>query len=266
MKEKARNPQKAKGSESTSWGFRALDKYTKGLQPGQLALFTAYPGIGKTAFALNVAERLALEQNIPIGMVSLEMTYQQLRVRLACSYAKIDLLQLYLGKGSEKAEDKFSSHLSTISKAPFHIFATPRITLGELEVEARRLQNRFRIQLLMIDSLNLISMNPPTLVQPSSKKMKDLASELVEIVVGIKSLAKDLKLPVLLLNQIPVFKAIEKQADIVCLLAPNDAYEEQKGKAMETITAEVAITKNRNGSTGKVKLKFLPKYTRFEDF
>jgi len=274
MKKKTQNRQKQKAAPGLSWGFRSLDRHTAGLLPSQMTVFAAHPGVGKTAFALNVAEKLALEQNIPVGMVSLEMTRKQLLVRMACSHARIDLLQLYLGKGSEKAREKFTNALGVIEKAPLHIFETPRISLPDLQTEARRLKSRFQIRLLIIDFLQLMSAEglPPC---------KDRPEELMRIAQGIQLLAGELQLPVLLLQRLDhpeekvtcaqktihsrEAKAIEKEADVICRLTPNDAYEEQQRKAMEPITAEVMIVKNRNGPVGRAKLKFLPKNTRFED-
>jgi replicative DNA helicase len=268
MKKKTQKPIRKKSAPGLSWGFPSLDRQTCGLQPGQLLVFSAYPGVGKTTFALNVVEHLALQERAQVGMISLEMTTKQLLVRLACSHAQIDLLQLYLGKGSEKNQEKFSLALAEIAKAPFQIFATPRINLPDLQTEARRLQERCKIKLLIIDCLHLISADglPPN---------KDPDREKAKVLQGIKSMAGELKIPVLLLNLLTTpenekkkkakdSKILEKVADVVCELAPHDAYEEQKGKAMETITAQVALVKNKNGSKGNVRLKFLPKITRFE--
>lgn len=161
MSSKPASARKATQVDVVPWGLAALDRLTKGLNSGQLALFGAHPGVGRSALALRMVEALALERKIPVALVSLEMTTQQVLVRLACSHARIDLLQLYLGKGSGKTQEKFTQTLTELSRAPFQVFATPRMTVAELNLEAHRILVRTHNRLLIVDGLHLLAPENP---------------------------------------------------------------------------------------------------------
>lgn len=270
----AKVAKKSKSSKepAVSLGLKKLDKALKGLKPGQVMVFGAYPGVGKTAFGLKVVENLALESKMSVGFFSLELTKQQALVRLACSSAKVDLMQLYLGKGPESAQEKFTKALSEIARAPLEIFATPRIDLLDLEKELTRLKQRNHAKLCVIDHLRLVV---PTMM-PSKKK----EDPILKVITAVKSLAKKLQLPILVLDLLPdiaetdkaakkraslIEKTISKSADVVCSLKPHEVFEEQRGRMLPDLAAEVNLLKNANGAKGKLKLQFLPKYSRFED-
>jgi len=264
-----------RGSAPLSWGFRSLDRRMKGLFPGQLTLLASWPGIGRCALALGVAEELVFGHKVPVAMLSLDVTYQQLLVRMACIHAKIDFLRLYL-KGQEAAQEKFAKALGQVKTSYLRIMATPRIALGELQMEARRLRSRHDIRLFIIDHLQLVS---PDVLQAGLGRQE----QLIGIAAGIRKLAQELDVAVLLLSQLgeaadagdgamPKFstvretKAFEKMADVVCHLAPNEAYEEQpKVRLTDSVSAGISIVKNGKGATGDVRLRFLPRYARFED-
>lgn len=253
------------------WGISGLDRATKGLHAGQLTLVeVSHPGVGRTAMALSVVDALAMDLAVPLLFVSLEMITQQVLVRLACLHSQIDPLQLYLGKGSEAAQEKLKKTLAEISQAPFQIFATPRMPLLELQTEARRSRERRGIRLIIVDGFQ-------AMVPDDLSKAGGPAKWRPAIAKGIRQLAKELDVPALVLHQVtdqawaskssPVakeLKVVEKEADTVCRLAPHEAYEEQKGRAMAAeVKGEIEVVKNENGRTGGVKVRFLPRFARF---
>jgi replicative DNA helicase len=257
-----------------SWGFRDLNKLTFGLRPGEMIVIAARPGIGKTSLALNVAEKLVLEEKIPVGFFSLEMTAEQLALRMACSKARINMWQLYHGGTSEKSLQEFVRAAGMIGNSPLHILDTPQISISQLRASARRLKSRHQIQLVVIDYLQLM-------VGSGLGRNDNREREVASISGGLKALAKDLEVPVIVLSQLnrqmekedgkPKLSnlresgAIEQDADVVCLLARKDAYDEESGIPKDAIQADLIIAKNRNGPVGEIKLTFFPEYTRFED-
>lgn len=257
-----------------SWGFRDLNKLTFGLRPAEMVVIAARPGIGKTSLALNVAEKLVLDENIPVAIFSLEMTAEQLALRMACSKAKVNMWHLYHGGTSDKSLQEFVRAAGMIGNSPLHILDTPQISISQLRASARRLKTRQGIQLIIIDYLQLM-------VGSGLGRNDNREREVASISGGLKALAKDLDIPVIVLSQLnrqmdkddskPRISnlresgAIEQDADIVCLLARKDAYDEETGSPEKAIQADVIIAKNRNGPVGEIKLTFLADYTRFED-
>ncbi len=258
-----------------SWGFRDLNKLTFGLRPAEMIVIAARPGIGKTSLALNIAERLVLEEKIPAGVFSLEMTSDQLALRMACSKAQVNMWNLYHGGVSEKSLQEFVRAAGMIGNSPLYIVDTPQISIAQLRASARRLKTRFGIQVLIVDYLQLMIGN-------SMGRNDNREREVAMISGGIKALAKDLNIPIIVLSQLnrqveredgrPRLSnlresgAIEQDADIVCLLTRKDAYDEDSGVSKKSIEADIIIAKNRNGPVGEIKLTFFPEYTRFEDF
>ncbi len=256
-----------------SWGFRDLDKQTFGLRPAEMIVVAARPGIGKTSLALNVAEKLVLDQRIPVAIFSLEMTAEQLALRMACSRARINQWHLYHGGISEKNIHEFSRAAGTIGNSPLYIMDSSQINISQLRAASRRLHKKHGIQLLIIDYLQL--MGGGLLGRNDSRER-----EVAMISGGIKALAKELNIPIIVLSQLnrqmerderkPKLSdlresgSIEQDADIVCLLAREGAYDEG-GKPQPSVGADVIIAKNRNGPVGEIKLTFLADYTRFED-
>ncbi len=257
-----------------SWGFRDLNKLTFGLRPGEMIVLAARPGIGKTSLALNVAERLILDEKIPVGVFSLEMTADQLALRMACSKAKVNMWGLYQGGMSERHLQEFVRAAGMIGNSPLYILDTPQISIAQLRASARRLKARHGVQLLIIDYLQLMTAG-------GMGRNDSREREVAVISGGIKGLAMDLEVPVIVLSQLnrqmerderkPKLSdlresgSIEQDADIVCLMARKDAYDEETGRPENAIEAEVIIAKNRNGPVGELKLTFFPEYTRFED-
>ncbi|MBI4026969.1 MAG: replicative DNA helicase [Verrucomicrobia bacterium] len=259
-----------------SWGFRDLDRLTFGLREAEMVVVAARPGIGKTSLALNVAEKLVLDKKIPVGIFSLEMTADQLALRMACSRSRVNMWHLYHGGISEKSLQEFGRAARLIGDSQLYIMDTPQISIAQLRAASRRLKNRFHIEILIVDYLQLM-------VATGLGRNDSREREVSMISGGLKALAKELKIPVIVLSQLnrqveqrddgkPRLSnlresgAIEQDADIVCLLARKDAYDEEGGAPKEAIEADVIIAKNRNGPVGEIKLTFFPEYTRFEDF
>lgn len=271
MKEIQENRGKLPG---LNWGFRDLNKYTFGLRPGEMIVIAARPGIGKTSLALNVAEKLVLDERIPVGVFSLEMTAEQLALRMACSKARINMWNLYQGGVSEKTLQEFVRAAGMIGNAPLHILDQSQVTIGQVRASARRLKTRYGVQLIIIDYLQL--MTASGLGRNDSRER-----EVAAISGGIKALAKELEVPVIVLCQLnrqaekdarkPKLSdlresgAIEQDADIVCLLARADAYDDSSGSPKDAVEANLLIAKNRNGPVAEMQLTFLAEYTRFED-
>jgi replicative DNA helicase len=257
-----------------SWGFRDLNKYTFGLRSGEMIVVAARPGIGKTSLALNVAEKLVLEEKIPVGIFSLEMTAEQLALRMACSKARVNMWNLYHGGVAEKTLQEFVRAAGMIGNSPLHIQDASQVTIGQVRASARRMKSRFGIQLIIIDYLQLMTAG-------GLGRNDNREREVSAISGGIKALAKELEVPVIVLCQLnrqserdsrkPKLSdlresgAIEQDADIVCLLARQDAYDESSGSPKDAIPADLIIAKNRNGPVAEMQLTFLSEYTRFED-
>ncbi len=256
-----------------SWGFRDLNELTFGLRPAEMVVLAARPGIGKTSLALNVAEKL-LEESIPVGFFSLEMTAEQLALRMACSKARVNMWNIYHGNVETGKMHDFTRAAANIGNSPLHVLDSSQTTIGQLRAAARRMKSRHDIKILMIDYLQLI-------VGSSVGRNDNREREVAVISGGIKSLAKELDIPVLILCQLnrapdrenrePKLSdlresgAIEQDADIVCLMARKDAYDETSGRPEKSVVADVMIRKNRNGPVGQIELTFFPEYTRFED-
>jgi replicative DNA helicase len=240
-----------------------------------MIVIAARPGIGKTSLALNVAERLVLDEKIPVGIFSLEMTSEQLALRMACAKAKINMWKLYHGGASERDLQEFVRGAGLIGNSPLYILDTPQISISQLRASGRRLKSRYNIPLLIIDYLQIM-------VSGGNSGRDNREREVAMISGGIKALAKDLNIPVIVLSQLnrqmerderkPKLSdlresgSIEQDADIVCLMARKDAYDEETGKPEKAIEADLIIAKNRNGPVGEIKLTFFPEWTRFEDF
>jgi len=257
-----------------SWGFRDLNKLTFGLRAAEMVVIAARPGVGKTSLALNIAEKLVLDEKIPVAVFSLEMTAEQLALRMACSKARINSWNLYSGGIAEKDIQEFSRAAGIIGSSPLYILDAPQPTISQLRASARRLKSLHKIQFLVIDYLQL--------VRGSGLSRNDGREREVSMIsAGIKALAKDLDIPVLVLSQLnremernerkPRLSdlresgAIEQDADIVCLMVQADPPEDGARRSSEPLTVDVSIAKNRNGPVGEIKLTFLREYTRFED-
>ena len=252
-----------------SYGFTDLDMKTAGLHNSDLILIAARPAMGKTAFALNIAQNVAVHDKVPVAIFSLEMSKEQLVNRLLCCEAMIDASKMKTGKLEEDDWGKLAQAMSTLSDAPIFIDDTPGQNVMEIRAKCRRLKLEKGLGLIVIDYLQLM--------QGTSKRGDNRQQEVSEMSRALKILAKELDVPVITLSQLsrapdarpdhrPVLSdlresgAIEQDADIVMFLYRDDYYNPETEK--KNIT-EVIMAKHRSGSTGTVELVWLGQYTKF---
>ncbi len=250
-------------------GFVDLDKMTSGLQPGDMVVVAGRPSMGKTAFALNIAEHVGVELGLPVAIFSLEMSGPQIAMRFLSSVGRLDQHKVRTGRLSDEEWDKMTVALGKLHEAPIHIDETGAINATDLRARARRLHRQCgKLGLIVIDYLQLMT---------STKDGENRATEISEISRSIKALAKELQVPILALSQLsrkveerndkrPLMSdlresgAIEQDADIILMMFREEYY---KPDTPEKGVAEVIIGKHRNGPTGTVKLTFLGEYTKF---
>jgi replicative DNA helicase len=253
-------------------GFTDLDHRTAGLQPGDLIIVAGRPSMGKTAFALNIAEHVALHPStrLPVAVFSMEMSASQLAMRMLSSMAKIDAHKLRTGRLSNEEWPNLTDAIDRLNQTSIHVDETPALNALELRARARRMKREYgKLGLVIVDYLQLMS---------STAQGENRATEISEISRSLKALAKELKVPVIALSQLsraveqrndrrPMMSdlresgAIEQDADVILFIYRDEVYfpekEEAKGRA------EVIIGKQRNGPIGRVELTFLGQYTRF---
>ncbi|HEX8990031.1 MAG TPA: replicative DNA helicase [Rhodocyclaceae bacterium] len=253
-------------------GFYKLDEMTSGLQPGDLVIVAGRPSMGKTAFALNIAQHVGVEVRLPVAIFSLEMSGPQIANRLLSSVGRINQNTLRTGRLTDDDWDKMTNALGKLHEAPIHVDETGAINATDLRARARRLHRKCgKLGLIVIDYIQLMT---------SNRESENRATEISEISRGIKALAKELECPIIALSQLsrkveerndkrPLMSdlresgAIEQDADIIIMMYREEYY---KPDAMEAKgLAEAIITKHRNGPTGTVTLTFLGEYTRFEN-
>ena len=261
-----------------STGFTDFDKMTTGLHEGEMIVVAARPSVGKTSLAMNIAEHVALEMKVPVGVFSLEMTADQLVLRMLCSRSRVNLRSIRDGFLAERDFPKLTGAAGKLAGAPLFIDDTSGLSILQLRAKARRLWQQYGIKLFVIDYLQLL--------HSTSRRLENRQQEIAEISGGIKALAKELKVPVLVLSQLnrelekrgpgerPRLSdlresgAIEQDADLVGLLyrdSKNKEGEEDLGEAeQDAIPVKLFIAKQRNGPTGDVDLTFLKSLTRFE--
>src|SRR6266571_6068348 len=270
------------GITGLSTGFPELDRMTNGMHAGELIVIAARPSMGKTALAMNIVEHVAVNQKLPVGVFSLEMSGQQLVQRLLCSRAHVNLAKVRGGFLGERDFPNLTAAASKLAEAKIYIDDSSSLNILELRAKARRLKAQQDIQLIAIDYLQLVT--------SSSRRAQDNRQlEITEISAGLKALAKELKIPVIVvaqLNRQPEQRsggkprlsdlresgAIEQDADLVGLLLRPSFYEEKEDddKADSKIVEETAeeadliIAKQRNGPIGNVPLTFFKHFTRFE--
>ncbi|MBX9849045.1 MAG: replicative DNA helicase [Rhodocyclaceae bacterium] len=257
----------------TPTGFTDLDKMTSGLQPGDMVVVAGRPSMGKTAFALNIAEYVGVEMKLPVAIFSLEMSGPQLALRLLSSVGRIDQTKLRSARLTDDDWDKMTMALGKLHEANIHIDDTGAINSNDLRARARRLHRQYgKLGLIVIDYLQLMT---------SARENENRATEISEISRSIKSLAKELQVPVIALSQLsrkveerndkrPLMSdlresgAIEQDADIIIMMYRDEYYNKDKpdNKGM----AEAIVGKHRNGPTGPVMLTFLGEYTKFVNF
>ena len=269
VQEMADNPNDITGVPT---GFYDLDRMTSGLQAGDLVVLAARPSMGKTAFAINIAEHVALNEGLPVAVFSMEMGAAQLAVRVVGSIGRIDQGHLRTGKLTEEDWPRLTDAIERLRTVSLHIDETPGLTPSELRANARRLARKCgKLGLIVVDYLQLMSGS-------SGGDGDNRATELGEISRGLKMLAKELQCPVIALSQLnrgveqrtdkrPMMSdlresgAIEQDADIIMFIYRDDYYNKD---SKEPGVAEIIIGKQRNGPTGAVKLTFLKPLTRFE--
>ena len=256
-------------------GFRDLDKLTSGLHGGNVFIIAARPSMGKTSLAMNIAENVAIDQNIPVGVFSLEMSSDELVKRMLCSRARVNLRAVRDGFMSERDFPKLTTAASELMKSPLYIDDTAGLAINQVRARARRLRQQYKIQLLVIDYLQLMK-------APSRRADQSRQVEVADISSGIKALAKELNIPIIILSQLnrqPETRegkprladlresgSLEQDADVVGLLVRPEIYEED-AESREKLKGQATlhIAKQRSGPTGNVNLSFLSEYTRFED-
>jgi len=252
-------------------GFRDIDEYTAGFQPGNFIILAARPAMGKTSMALTMAAAAAKEEQKPIAVFSLEMTNEELVTRLLCAEARINSQNLRRGNIKDPEWEKISSGMSALSQLPIYIDDSGTVTVSEIRSRCRRLQSGEGLSAVFIDYLQLVR-------PAATAKMQNRNDELSEICRVLKATAKDLQIPIIALAQLnrgvesrndkrPMLSdlrdsgAIEQEADLVAFLY-RDAYYNPESAAEPDLT-EFIIAKSRNGPTGTVKLRFLKEHTLF---
>lgn len=258
-------------------GFPDLDRMTDGLHGGEMVVIAARPSMGKTSLAMNIAAHIAIQQKFPVGVFSLEMTAESLVLRMLCSNARVNLRNIREGFMSESDFAEIARAAGEMSQAPLHIDDTPGLSVFQLRTRARRMWQQHGIKLFVIDYLQLLN-------STSRRAQDNRQQEIAEISSGIKALAKELNVPVIVLAQLnrDVEKdksrkprmsdlresgSIEQDADLVGLLyKPNSEDDEavRTEESFDGIPVNLLIAKQRNGPTGDVPLTFLKQYTRFE--
>lgn len=255
-------------------GFIDFDDQTSGLQPADLVIIAGRPSMGKTTFAMNIAENAAIHSKQPVAVFSMEMPADSLAMRMLSSLGRIDQHRLRTGRLNDDDWPRLTSAIALLNEAPLFIDDTGGLTPSELRARARRLKREHGLSLIIVDYLQLMSGSA------NGRQAENRTNEISEISRSLKALAKELNVPVIALSQLnrsleqrpnkrPVMSdlresgAIEQDADIIVFIYRDEVYNEdsaEKGKA------EIIISKQRNGPIGTVALTFQGKYTRFENF
>jgi replicative DNA helicase len=256
-------------------GFVDLDEMTSGLQPSDLILVAARPSMGKTSFVLNIAQHVGTSTDMTVGFFSLEMSKEQLFMRMLTSEARIDAHRFRSGYLSEKDYGRLSHALGTLAEARVYIDDTASIGVLEMRAKARRLKAEHGLHLLIIDYLQLMT---------GRGRFESRQQELATISRSLKGLAKELHVPIVALSQLsrapetrsnhrPQLSdlresgALEQDADVVMFIFREEQYRDDDGQIKEETqgVAEIIVGKQRNGPTGDVKLAFVKEHTRFEN-
>ncbi len=258
------------GITGISSGFTELDRRTGGLHGGELVLIAGRPGMGKSSFAVNIAESLSIFDKKTVAVFNLEMPREQIVNRIICSQAYVNLSKIRTGDMTGEDWEKISSVVDRVATAPMYIDDTASITVAEIRAKCRRLKQTKNLELVVIDYLQLMQ---------SSGRVDNRQQEIAEISRSLKILAKELNVPIIALSQLsrasenrsdkrPMLSdlresgAIEQDADIVMFLYRDDYY---KKDTDEKNIAECIIAKNRNGETGTFKLGWRGEYTKFSN-
>jgi replicative DNA helicase len=257
-------------------GFLDFDKMTSGLHGGEMIVIAARPSMGKTSLVMNIVEHVVLEEKQPVGVFSLEMTADSLVLRMLCSRARVNLRNIRDGFLAERDFPKLTGAAGKLAQAPLYIDDTAGLSILQLRAKARRMYQQYGIKMIVIDYLQLCN--------ASSTRVENRQQEVAMISNGVKALAKELNVPVIVLSQLnrelekdksrkPRLSdlresgAIEQDADLIALLyKPDEGKEDEDAppQDQEAIPVNLLIAKQRNGPTGDVHLTFFKGYTRFE--
>ena len=254
-------------------GYHDLDAKTSGLQPGDLLIVAGRPSMGKTSFALNMAEHVAIEVGLPVAVFSMEMGGAQLAMRMLSSVGKLDAHRVRTGKLNDDEWSRLSFALGKMHEAPLYIDETAALNPIDLRARARRLHRQCgKLGLIVIDYLQLMS--------SANGQGENRATEISEISRSLKGLAKELSVPVIALSQLnrsleqrpnkrPVMSdlresgAIEQDADVIMFIYRDEVYNPD---SPDKGSAEIIIGKQRNGPIGMIRLTFVGEFTRFENY
>ena len=266
------------GLSGLDTGYRDLDKMTSGWQNSDLIIIAARPAMGKTAFVLSMAKNMAVDNNIPIAIFTLEMSNVQLIKRLISNVASLEGEKIKSGRLSNEEYDRLNSRIKTIYGAPLFLDETPGLSISELRTKARRLVREKGVKMIMIDYLQLMN--------ATGMKLGSREQEVSTISRSLKALAKELNIPIIALSQLnrstetredkrPVLSdlresgAIEQDADIVCFIHRPEYYtraaQDGEGNNIKGL-AYLIVAKHRSGGVGDVKLHFISKFAKFENW
>ncbi len=251
-------------------GFRELDQITSGLQRSDLIIIAGRPSMGKTSFALDIARFAALKRKVPTAIFSLEMSKEQLGLRMLCSEARVSSVKLRTGFLASSDWPNLTAAAGRLSEAPIFIDDSPQLATLDIRARSRRLKAEHSLGLVIVDYLQLMH---------GSRKIESRQLEISEISRGLKGLAKELDVPIVALSQLsravesrtdkrPLLSdlresgSIEQDADVVAFIYRDEVYDSESAKKG---MAEILIRKQRNGPIGDVELAFLKEFTRFEN-
>ncbi len=253
-------------------GFPELDRMTAGLQPSDLIILAGRPSMGKTAFAMNIAQNAALADNIGVAVFSLEMSKEQLAMRLLCSVGRVDSQRVRTGRLQDDDWPKLTRAVGMLEESPMFIDDTAAISVLEMRAKVRRLAAQHKLGLIIVDYLQLMR---------GRNTSENRTQEISEISRSLKAMAKELKVPVIALSQLnrslesrtdkrPMMSdlresgAIEQDADVICFIYRDEVYNKAEDNPQKGIS-EIIIGKQRNGPTGTVRLTFVKEFTMFEN-
>ncbi len=253
-------------------GFDDLDKMTAGFQSSDLIILAGRPSMGKTALAMNIAQNTAIMNKTPVGVFSLEMSKEQLGMRMLCSVSRVDSHRLRTGFLKDQDWPKLTRAAGILSEAPIYIDDTPAISVLEMRAKARRMKMEHGLALVVVDYLQLMR---------GRGSMERREQEISDISRSLKAMSKELNVPVIALSQLnrslenrpnkrPQLSdlresgAIEQDADLICFIYRDEIYNKSEDNPKRGI-AEVIIGKQRNGPTGTIELAFLDRFTSFEN-
>ena len=252
-------------------GFDKFDEMTTGLQKGDLVIVAGRPSMGKTTFAMNIAENAAIGEKATVAVFSMEMPGESLAMRMISSLGRIDQHHIRTGQLTDEDWPRITSAVHMLSETKIFIDDTPAMSPGEVRARARRIKRKHGLGLIVVDYIQLMQVHGGS---------ENRATEISEISRGLKALAKELSVPVVALSQLnrsleqrpdkrPIMSdlresgAIEQDADLIVFIYRDEVYNEE---SPDKGTAEIIIAKQRNGPIGKSRLTFLGQYTKFENF